>query len=222
MRFDDLNWQDVASYLEQNDRIILVTGSTEQHAFLSLTTDNQIPLRIADAVGQRTHTLVAPPLNFGVTPYFMSYPGTISLQNSTFDAVVVDIVSSLTSHGFRRFFVLNGHGGNEKPAVLDDMDVRVVWHNWWQSPVVQNFAADLQLTPGHANWLENFPFNRLIESPTARKPTVDIDYTQPALKIREMLGDGSTGDYYAIRDEHMNRLFALVVDEVTRLVVNLR
>jgi hypothetical protein len=42
MRFDDLNWQDVASYLEQNDRIILVTGSTEHHAFLSLTTDKML------------------------------------------------------------------------------------------------------------------------------------------------------------------------------------
>lgn len=222
MRFDDLNWQDVENYLEQNDRIILVTGSTEQHAFLSLTTDNQIPLRIADAVSQRTHTLVAPPLNFGVTPYFMSYPGTISLQKSNFDAVVVDIVSSLAAHGFRRFFVLNGHGGNEKPTALENMNVTVVWHNWWQSPVVQNFAADLQRTPGHANWVENFPFNRLIEPPLSHKPNVDIDYTQPAPQIRQMLGDGSTGDYYAISDENMNRLFALIVDEVTRMVVNLR
>ena len=222
MRFDDLNWQDVASYLEQNDRIIVVTGSTEQHAFLSLTTDNQIPQRIADAVSQRTHTLVAPPLNFGVTPYFMSYPGTISLQKATFDAVVVDIVSSLMTHGFRRFFVLNGHGGNEKPAGLNDMAVTVIWHNWWQSPVVQNFAADLQLTPGHANWLENFPFNRVTEVTHSRKPNAVVDYTLPAPKIREALGDGSTGDYYAINDDHMNRLFALVVDEVTRMVVNLR
>ncbi len=32
MRLEDLTWMDVERYLEQDDRLMLVLGSTEQHA----------------------------------------------------------------------------------------------------------------------------------------------------------------------------------------------
>ena len=43
MRFEDLNWMDVEEYLEQDDRLMIVVGATEQHAYLSLLTDTKIP-----------------------------------------------------------------------------------------------------------------------------------------------------------------------------------
>jgi creatinine amidohydrolase/Fe(II)-dependent formamide hydrolase-like protein len=77
MRIEELNWMDVEKYLLQDDRLMLVVGATEQHGYLSLATDNNIPLAMADAASQKTGILVAPPLNFGVSPYFTTYPGTI-------------------------------------------------------------------------------------------------------------------------------------------------
>ena len=65
MRLQDLNWMDVEQYLERDNRIILITGATEQHAYLSLMTDILIPSRIALAVAEQEGVLVAPPLNFG-------------------------------------------------------------------------------------------------------------------------------------------------------------
>ena len=50
MQLADLNWMDVERYLEQDDRIILITGATEQHAYLSLLTDIRIPQAIANAI----------------------------------------------------------------------------------------------------------------------------------------------------------------------------
>ena len=47
MHLADLNWMDVRNYLLQDDRIILITGSTEQHGYLSLQTDLRIPRAIA-------------------------------------------------------------------------------------------------------------------------------------------------------------------------------
>jgi creatinine amidohydrolase len=44
MRLEDLNWMDVEKYLAQDDRLILVLGACEQHAYLSLLTDIKIPL----------------------------------------------------------------------------------------------------------------------------------------------------------------------------------
>ena len=82
MRYEELNWMDVEKYLENDDRLILVLGSTEQHGYLSLATDVKIPMAVADVVSQRTGVLVAPPLNYGITPYFVTYAGTISVRAS--------------------------------------------------------------------------------------------------------------------------------------------
>jgi creatinine amidohydrolase len=73
----------------------------------------KIPQALADAASQKTGVLVAPPVNYGISPYFMAYPGTLSLRVSTFLDTVEDIVRSAYIHGFRRILVLNGHGGND-------------------------------------------------------------------------------------------------------------
>ena len=63
MLFEDLNWMDVEEYLKCDDRIVLVTGSCEQHGYLSLLSDVRQPMAIATAAAERENVLVAPPLN---------------------------------------------------------------------------------------------------------------------------------------------------------------
>ena len=92
MRLEDLNWMDVEKYLQHEDRLMLVIGATEQHGYLSLLTDVKVPLALADSASQASGVLVAPTLNFGVSPYFLSYPGTLSLKVSTLIAAAEDIV----------------------------------------------------------------------------------------------------------------------------------
>src|SRR5512137_3171851 len=112
MRFEDLNWMDVEEYLKQEDRLMLVIGACEQHGYLSLLSDVKIPLALADAASKQTGVLVAPPVNYGSSPYFLSYPGTFSLQISTLISTLQDIIRSAAGQGFKRILVLNGHGGN--------------------------------------------------------------------------------------------------------------
>jgi creatinine amidohydrolase len=45
----------------------------------------------------------------------MAFPGTVSLQASTFKAVVHDYAASLAEHGFENVLVLPSHGGNFAP-----------------------------------------------------------------------------------------------------------
>lgn len=93
MRFGDLNWMDVESYLKTDQRVLLVLGAAEQHGYLSLQTDTRIPLALADAASKETGVLIAPELNFGVSPYFLDYPGTISLRSETMLRVVEDLIT---------------------------------------------------------------------------------------------------------------------------------
>ena len=45
----------------------------------------------------------------------MNFPGTITLSADTFIQILVEVVGSLQQHGFQRFMIVNGHGGNIAP-----------------------------------------------------------------------------------------------------------
>ncbi len=222
MRLQDLNWMDVERYLQNDNRIILITGATEQHAYLSLATDILIPSRNALAVIEREPVLVAPPLNFGVSEHFVEFPGTITLTPTTFEAVLCEMVDGLLGQGFERFFILNGHGGNKIPQRLLDLNLesgsKVEWYDWWRESAVKRFEAEHGLLLNHANWGENFPFNRVAESPTESKTPVDMERYEAGQSMREVLGDGNYGGLYQVGDDLMNELFMRVVDEVTERV----
>jgi creatinine amidohydrolase len=224
MRLEDLNWMDVEAYLRHDDRLLLVTGACEQHGYLSLLTDSKIPLALATAAGQRSNVLVAPALNFGVSPYFARYPGTISLRTATFLAVVADVVRALHAQGFRRLLFINGHGGND-PArgVLAELvnelpGLKVGWYSWWQAPSVAAVAQAAALSPNHANWLEAFAFCRVAELPAGEKPTASSTRILNADETRALYGDGVFGGAYAADDAVMEKLFeACVADILERL-----
>lgn len=226
MRFQDMNWMQVDQHVKDDNRLILVTGSTEQHAFLSLAADVLLPMQIAMAVSERTGVLVAPPLNFGVSGEFAEFPGTIGLSEPTFYAVVSEIVESLMHQGFRRFFVINGKGANKLPPRLDDLQMdgalKIVWHDWWLSAAVRDFEDRFRLRIDHANWSENFPVNRVADLPPGEKKSVNLEYLAMGKPARTVLGDGSFGGRYQIDDKLMDQLFKTVVDEVTDLVERMR
>lgn len=224
MRLSDLNWFDVEAYLENDDRIILVLGSCEQHAYLSLLTDVKIPLAIADAASQQSGVLVAPPLNFGASPYFLAYPGTMSLRIGTLLDVTEDLIRSLYGQGFWRILVLNGHGGNDPVRgrlyeVANDFDgLQIKWYAWWQSHSVEVICQKHELKPAHANWLEAFPFTRVADLPEGEKIPPNIPGLLGAQESRQVYGDGSFGGKYQVADEIMQGIFDAAVADVIHLL----
>ncbi|MCK6577002.1 MAG: creatininase family protein [Anaerolineae bacterium] len=225
MRLQDLNWMDVERYLEGDDRIILITGATEQHAYLSLLTDILIPSRIALAAGEREPVLIAPALNFGISESFVDFPGTITVSKATFDAILSEIVESLMHQGFRRFFILNGHGGNQQPARLTDLqmdgEIWVDWYDWWHGEAAHQFCDHAGLEIDHANWGENFPFNRVAVSPETLKAPVNLALIEGS-SPRDILGDGNFGGLYQVDDALMMALFDKIVEEVVERLRRLR
>jgi creatinine amidohydrolase len=225
MRIEELNWMDVEAYLKHDDRLILVIGACEQHGYLSLLADVKIPLALADAASQRTGVLVAPPLNFGASPYFLAYPGTFSLRLSTLMDVVEDLIRSAYAHGFRRILVLNGHGGNtgvkmrlgELANLLSGLKIQ--WNAWWMSHSVEEVALGHSIKPTHANWLEAFPFTIVSDLPADEKvPPVVPSEVLDAQAARQVYGDGSFGGPYRVSAAIMQEMFDACLADILQML----
>ena len=57
----------------------------------------------------------------------MNMAGSMTLRPETFLDLLEDLISSLRHHGFRRFLIVNGHGGNEAlmTAAVQDLGFRL-------------------------------------------------------------------------------------------------
>src|SRR5579875_2076588 len=137
MRIAETNWMQVADYLTRDDRAVVPLGSTEQHAYLSLATDAILAERVAVEAAEPLGVPVFPALAYGITPYFLAFPGSVSLRVATYVAVLADILDSLAGQGFKRFLLVNGHGGNSPAASLamewmaGHPGTRVIFYNWY-------------------------------------------------------------------------------------------
>ncbi len=224
MRFEDLNWLDVENYLKQDDRLMLALGACEQHGYLSLLTDVKIPLALADAASQKTGVLVAPPLNFGASTYFLAYPGTFSLRASTLLDVVEDLVRSAYRHGFRRLLLFNGHGGNDAARarlyeVMNDLpDLHISWYAWWQSQSVLDIAQKYELRSFHAGWIEAFSFTRVADLPPGEKLPPHVPGLMGDEEARKVYGDGVFGGRYSVDESIMDEVFDAALEDILTLL----
>jgi creatinine amidohydrolase len=146
----EMAWVDVEEYLKKDDRIIVVTGSCEQHGrHLPLSTDSIIPFELAKRVSQITGVPVLPPLNFGMSLHHMGFPGTVSLAPNTLSKVFTEILSAVFTHGFKRVMVINGHGGNIAPMTSalsvilnENKELSVKVFSWWTDEEVKKMEAE--------------------------------------------------------------------------------
>ncbi|WP_321325363.1 creatininase family protein [uncultured Parasphingorhabdus sp.] len=109
----EMTWKEVEDLLTRTDMVIVPIGAIEQHGPQGpLGTDYLNGTEVAKLAAQYTDVLVAPILNVGQSPYHLAFPGTVSLSSETIQAVYVEAIKSLIGQGFKRFLILNSHGGN--------------------------------------------------------------------------------------------------------------
>ena len=125
LELDKLTWPEVKAELEAGrDTVVVAFGATEQHGpHMPLATDALLGDELARAVAERIDAFVAPTVRVGCSSHHMDFPGTLSLEDSTFHAIVADLVRSLARGGFRRVVLLPTHGGNFAPlaAALEQL-----------------------------------------------------------------------------------------------------
>jgi len=109
----DMTWPEVQDLLTRTDMVIIPIGALEEHGPQGpIGTDFLNGTEEAKLIAQKTDVLVAPILMPGNSPYHLGFPGTITLSAETIERVYFEAVQSLIHHGFRRFMLLNAHGGN--------------------------------------------------------------------------------------------------------------
>ena len=214
------------AYLERDDRIVLPLGSTEQHAFLSLETDNILAERIAVEAAEPLGVPVLPALAYGLTPGFAAYPGSPTLRIETYVRVVADLLDSLSAQGFRRILVVNGHGGNtparsrvvEWNAARDD--AQALWHDWWSSPEVGGARRFLRSRVVARLVVGELPVDEARRRRRARRGEgagASAAASHP-VAAREAAGDGSFGGRYARPDEEVLEVWRAGVEGARALL----
>ncbi|MCR8723085.1 creatininase family protein [Frigidibacter sp. ROC022] len=228
MKVSQSNWFEVERYLETDDRCVLPLGSTEQHAYLSLSVDSILSEKVAADAAEPLGVPVFPAVPYGLTPYFMAFPGSVTLKLATYAALVRDILDSLYKTGFRRVLIVNGHGGNSPvlPVTMEWMEAnegaRCRFHDWWRAPRTWACVQEIDPVASHASWMENFPWTRLpgCEMPQEQKPYVPFEKLRDrnAAGVRELIGDGNYGGVYQKPDAEMERLWSVAVEETRALL----
>jgi creatinine amidohydrolase len=220
--------------------LVLPVGATEQHGpHLPLGTDVLIVEAIArDAARQSRPDLdaiVAPTLPFGSSHHHLPFGGTISLATDRYYAALIDMVESLITSGFRRVFILNGHGGNHEVVQLVARDlalrhpVNIAAASYWdlaREALARSESRDVLdgRFPGHAGDFETSVILALRPDLAAPLPRRDAEALSraaiPATPFRaERHGfwrgiDGHTDSPHAATAARGHHLLDLIIPSV--------
>jgi creatinine amidohydrolase len=147
---------------------IVPTGSTEQHnEHLAMIHDTASAVLVSQLAALQLYpqVIVSTPVPVGISPYWMERKGTLTLRPETFLAMVFDICESLKAHGIKTIFIVNGHGGNDKPlkAYLPELRAKLginldtcsYWEAYFASEGTQQevkkiMQSGLEKVPGHS------------------------------------------------------------------------
>lgn len=156
---EDLTWMEIRDRMKAGtDTVLVATGGVEQNGPYLVAGKHNVILkgateRIAKKLG---NTLVAPIVVFvpegDIDPpsLHMKYPGSISLSEATYRAMLTDICASFKTTGFKRVILLGDSGGNQAGMKEVAEKLNAAWSG----------AAEVVYVPGFydygglATWVE--------------------------------------------------------------------
>lgn len=163
--FAELTREDLRSAADDS-LVVLPLGATEQHGpHLPTGTDWFAVDAVAQAAARKAEipVIVTPALPFGSSDHHFAFGGTLSIGTENYYRVLRDLLKSLVRDGFRRIFMVNGHGGNHELIELAardtalEHDVKVAAGSYWAiawEALTGAGAHETRRLPGHAGAFE--------------------------------------------------------------------
>jgi creatinine amidohydrolase len=230
--------------LAERDAIVVVpVAAMEQHGpHLPVMVDSllcaEVALRTAKRVAERQPIVVAPTVWSGLSEHHMPFGGTFTLDFATFFALLRCVCGSLVRHGFRRIFLLNGHGGNRFAlrVVVDELagelGAALATATYWEPPVGL-FARILEQQPGvqHACEAETSMVMALRPELVDAGRFAEAKYTEPTHAITqrgahvwrsfaERTPTGAIGDPTVASAAKGERLLDAAADAIAELLLD--
>jgi creatinine amidohydrolase len=111
-------WWEAEEKIKKSKVVIVPVGATEQHGLhIGVGADWIQAWEIARRVGEKSDVLVLPVLTYGVSGHHKEFSGTITLDESTYQQVIFEILSNLNRLKIGKVVFINGHGGNTSSIV---------------------------------------------------------------------------------------------------------
>lgn len=177
-RLAELTWPEIRDLRAQAPVAIVPLGACEQHGHgLAQRTDTTRAEVVADLVAERLfpHVVVTPAIPVGVSEHHMGFPGTLTLTADTLGRVIDELVDSLHRHGWRRVFVLTGHGGNNAAVDVSvarlrarHLDLHIAWSG--VTPVASDVVAKIASTQVRGHSCEIETSQAMFADPTLVRP----------------------------------------------------
>lgn len=126
MQLANLSWPAVNA-LSRDTPVVIPIAALEQHGHhLPVFTDSMLVTEIVRRADEqlRDRVLFAPLTWLGNSDHHLDFPGTLSAPPRTFIDTLVGLQENFIQHGFKRLFILNGHGGNDTPGMQAVFEVR--------------------------------------------------------------------------------------------------
>jgi creatinine amidohydrolase len=113
----ELTAEDLRAKAAENAIVVLPVASMEQHGpHLPVGVDTFLCEAVcrggAELAVKDVPVVVAPTLWCGMAEHHMAFGGTFTFDIPTYMAVLRVFLLSIKRHGFKRVFIVNGHGGN--------------------------------------------------------------------------------------------------------------
>jgi creatinine amidohydrolase len=117
--FDELNMPEAEKAAKEGKVVIIPCGSIEEHGtHLPLCTDSIQAEHVAICVAQKTDSLVAPSLRYGLCNSTRNFPGTITISFDSLRNIMTDILDDFIRNGFKKLLVISGHAGGSHMTAI--------------------------------------------------------------------------------------------------------
>lgn len=156
---EDLTWMEIRDRMKAGtDTVLVATGGVEQNGpYLVAGKHNYILRGATERIAKKLgNTLVAPIVVFvpegDIEPpsLHMKYPGSISLREETYQALLTDICASFKATGFKRVILIGDSGGNQAgmKAVAEKLN------SAWAGAAKVVYVPEFYDYGGLAKWVE--------------------------------------------------------------------